>query len=409
MKNLSNALLQHLQSEVLTITTLLKLTRSDGKVFGFTEFSENITYQNLEYIAYIGQSNSNIKNTSNLSADNLEFTGALGKVESTNYDTLESIITEDDINAGLWDLCKVDLILINYEDLSMGHLYLKYGVLGQFKTGRTQFNAEIRSWKQFLKSGFGRTFTAGCTANFGDLSTCGLNINDFTHTGVVSKTINNWSWVDNTLNQTNSTKVFNITNIQVGETETILEVIGHNFSAGENVVISGIGTGNMKSLNNIKGVITIIDSDNIQLSINSLQYCEDILGSDPAAKLNSSYSYKWILPTYVGGVWILGVYDNIYLGGGKLSLQNDINVFRGGLVTWTSGKNKGYKMEVKNYLPNYIYLQQRMLFKIEEGDTYTITEGCDKTFARCKLFNNKDNFKGFNLTPGSDALINGFL
>ena len=37
------------------------------------------------------------------------------------------------------------------------------------------------------------------------------------------------------------------------------------------------------------------------------------------------------------------------------------------------------------------------------GDTFTITAGCDKTFATCKTrFGNHLNFRGFPHVPGSD-------
>lgn len=81
--------------------------------------------------------------------------------------------------------------------------------------------------------------------------------------------------------------------------------------------------------------------------------------------------------------------------------------FAGGLAAWTSGPNANRAMEVKRHalLPGgeaEIELWRSMASPIVAGDTFTITAGCDKTFAACKAkFANGVNFRGFPHIPGN--------
>ena len=72
--------------------------------------------------------------------------------------------------------------------------------------------------------------------------------------------------------------------------------------------------------------------------------------------------------------------------------------FDGGLVTWTSGDNDAFSMEVKLDTlgsPGEIELYLAMPRDIAIGDTFTIRPGCDKSAATCKgRFANLVNFRG---------------
>ncbi len=78
-----------------------------------------------------------------------------------------------------------------------------------------------------------------------------------------------------------------------------------------------------------------------------------------------------------------------------------------GLMTWTSGANDGLKAEVKLHSRRSgvttLELWQAMANDVEEGDGFTVTAGCDKSFRTCKSkFNNGLNFRGFPHVPGVD-------
>jgi uncharacterized phage protein (TIGR02218 family) len=78
----------------------------------------------------------------------------------------------------------------------------------------------------------------------------------------------------------------------------------------------------------------------------------------------------------------------------------------GGLLTWAAGANAGREIEVKRFAQAdsaaRIELWRSMPGGIAPGDTFTITAGCDKTFATCKAkFANGVNFRGFPHIPGN--------
>ncbi|MEQ1936186.1 MAG: DUF2163 domain-containing protein, partial [Fimbriimonadaceae bacterium] len=66
-------LLAHLQGEVVTLAVLVKLTRSDGTILGFTSSTEDITYLSQLYKASDGLSTSamksGVKGVDNFDAD----------------------------------------------------------------------------------------------------------------------------------------------------------------------------------------------------------------------------------------------------------------------------------------------------------------------------------------------------
>lgn len=86
-----------------------------------------------------------------------------------------------------------------------------------------------------------------------------------------------------------------------------------------------------------------------------------------------------------------------------------IRTFAGGLLTWTntSGNNAGTQMEVKKYAANGTFtLFKSMSGDIQVGDTYSVTYGCNKSFATCKdVFDNVVNFRGEPHLPGTGRMI----
>lgn len=204
MKNISLALKNHLQQENTTLCTMWKVVRRDGLSFGFTDNSSDLIYDGINYYASTGQNASNIKTSAGLNVDNLDVTANLGGVETSFVDVLDSpFLTEQDIRAGLWDLASVEIFLVNYKDLTMGKLIMRSGTIGEIKTGRTQFTAELRGMTQPLQQFLGRLFMPSCDANLFD-NRCKVNASAFTFNGSVTSLINNHSWYDTSLTQTSS-------------------------------------------------------------------------------------------------------------------------------------------------------------------------------------------------------------
>lgn len=73
-----------------------------------------------------------------------------------------------------------------------------------------------------------------------------------------------------------------------------------------------------------------------------------------------------------------------------------------GVITWNTGNNAGYQMEVKySQSSGAIELFLPMLNTIQIGDTFTISVGYRRTKAECQdKFDNYENFGGFADIPG---------
>lgn len=83
--------------------------------------------------------------------------------------------------------------------------------------------------------------------------------------------------------------------------------------------------------------------------------------------------------------------------------------FTYGTVTWTSGANTGYRMEIKTHgAGGLLTLQLPMPFAVAVGDGYSLTPGCDKLLATCiGKFGNVVNFRGEPHLPGQDKTLRG--
>lgn len=174
MKTLSPELMAHLQGDVLTICYLWKATRADGKVYGFTDHDADIVFDGVTYTAATGFTPSSVQTTAALSVDNLEVTGFLN----------DQSITEIDLNAGLWDFCKIEVMLVNWDDLTMGSMSIKDGTTGNISLKRQQYVAEFRGLSQSYTKSIGDVYSPSCRADLGDAQ-CTVNMTPFTFTGSV--------------------------------------------------------------------------------------------------------------------------------------------------------------------------------------------------------------------------------
>lgn len=185
MKTISVALDAHLSGEVTTIAMCWKVTRrpitaaeilaNQGAVFGFTNHVADLTVGGVLYQASTGYTPSGITNNINLAVDNLD---VIGLLDSTT-------ITEQDLQAGLWDYADIEIFQVNYQDLSQGTLKLCKGNLGEIKLGRQQFTAELRGLAQKLQQTIGEVYSPSCRAQLGDVR-CTVDLTPFTVTGTVT-------------------------------------------------------------------------------------------------------------------------------------------------------------------------------------------------------------------------------
>jgi uncharacterized phage protein (TIGR02218 family) len=359
MKTASTALLSHFGQETTTIAYLWHVVLKSGTVFGFTDHDSDITYNGVTYLASSGFTSSDIETTAALNVDNLEAQGMLSS----------PAITEADLIAGLWDDAQIQVMAVNYQDLTQGAMSVRNGVLGNVNTKRSLFVAELRGMTQPLQQNILEYYTASCRAKLGD-ARCKVVLTPFIFNGSVTTAISVKAWDDTTLTQTNSTTQKTITGITQA-TSAQVTCPAHGFSSGQQVAISGVV--GMTQINGKTFQVTYVDVNNFTIN------CD----------------------TSVAG----GLYS-AYASGGIATLMPQSEYFQGGIVQWTSGLNLGLQMEVKLYNIGYVELFQPAPYQVSVGDTYTIQAGCDKQLQTCiSRFNNVINFRGEPFIPGSDSLM----
>lgn len=83
--------------------------------------------------------------------------------------------------------------------------------------------------------------------------------------------------------------------------------------------------------------------------------------------------------------------------------------FAHGQLTWQSGENIGLSVEISASQmdrPDHLKLWKAMPFPPVVGDRFSLTAGCDKSFATCiGKFENQQNFRGFPHMPGADFTL----
>lgn len=163
-----------------TLATCWKATLVNGTVYAATSLDRDLVFSGVTYLAASSYRPSNVDSSNELNPDNLELDGYLSA----------SFITDADIQAGLWDYAAIELFEINYLDTSIGRNLIRSGTLGQVKTGRQTFNAELRGLMQAYSRVIGRLTTQTCTADLGD-ARCTKVLTSFTFTGTVTSATGN--------------------------------------------------------------------------------------------------------------------------------------------------------------------------------------------------------------------------
>jgi uncharacterized phage protein (TIGR02218 family) len=80
------------------------------------------------------------------------------------------------------------------------------------------------------------------------------------------------------------------------------------------------------------------------------------------------------------------------------------------LLSWVAGPNAGRVSEVREHRAEAgrvrLALWQQTPFAAGNGDTFTVTAGCDKRFETCRdRFSNGTSFRGFPHMPGTDRAL----
>lgn len=166
MRALNESLSEHLNSDVTTLCHAWRLTRSDGIILGFTDHDEDLTFDQTIFQSTSGFAPSSARTELGLNADDQEVAGAFSSDQ----------ITEKDLTDGRYDGAKVEVFLVNWEDVR-GFVKLRTQELGEVSYGASMFRAELRSLAHRLDQTVGRVFSKRCGADLGD-SACSVEISN---------------------------------------------------------------------------------------------------------------------------------------------------------------------------------------------------------------------------------------
>ncbi len=150
-------LLAHAAGGATTICRAWALTRGDGTVLGFTDHDLDLEFEGFRFRAGTGLSAAALMQTTGLSVDNTEATGALS----------DAAITEADLSAGRYDGADLRAWLVNWA-APEERMEIFRGTLGEIRRGAGAFHAELRGLTQALNQPQGRIYQADCTAVLGD-------------------------------------------------------------------------------------------------------------------------------------------------------------------------------------------------------------------------------------------------
>ena len=159
-------LFDHLKSGQTHVCQCWAVTRTDGKVYGFTDHDRALSFDNITFQADSGLSAKALSSSTGISVNNTE---AVGLLQS-------DVISERDITAGRFDGAEVVNWLVCWKDVSARQIRFR-GTIGEISRQAGQFQAELRGLTDKLNQPQGRSYLRTCSAVLGDAK-CGFDLAD---------------------------------------------------------------------------------------------------------------------------------------------------------------------------------------------------------------------------------------
>ena len=167
----------HIESNAISLAYLFKLERSDGLILGFTDHDKTLTVSGVDYKPTDGMTASEVASGVGTGVDNFDVMGVL----------TDDRITEEDVDAGLWDGAEVYLYVCNSDDLTDGVAVEFRGFIGEIEQGTLAVRFEVRSLAQRLKQVFGWETEKKCSAARLGNAQCKFNLAGNTQDGTPAR------------------------------------------------------------------------------------------------------------------------------------------------------------------------------------------------------------------------------
>lgn len=338
---------------------IVKFTKKDLSVVGFTDHDAEVVYGGVTYIPAYNRSD--VVGNSDLGNDSMTYQGVIDSPQ----------ITEEGLRVGEWDNAKYVLAELYWDDHSTGIRIVKAGQIGEISLQRLQYSAELSGLARAYGTTFGNITSPMCRHDLYDAG-CTIDPYNFTYTGTIDGVATD-----------------GVTITDAGRTEP--------GPAG------GIAITNITQAD--PGVVTLLTDPDPALTELQLVAISGVVGM---AEVNTQTAVH----NPSGNTFNLSVDTsgfNAYTSGGTMTpLGGEDGWFRYGVITWTSGDNVGSSMEIDNYVPGQLRLALPMPNPVQVGDTYSLRAGCNKFASTCKTkfgFNNIENFDGEPFLTGNDKLV----
>lgn len=175
-RSLSGEMASHIGQQSTTLATIVKITRADGVVLGFTTHDQSIEMDGVTYLSAPGLLPYELDQDAGASPGQANIEAVLSS----------GAITAADLANGLYDGADFRLGIVNWADISMGVIKIASGKLGRAeRQGQVSFRAELRTLGAQIRRPVGRTTNPGCAWLLGD-SRCGVDLAPFTFSGTVA-------------------------------------------------------------------------------------------------------------------------------------------------------------------------------------------------------------------------------
>jgi len=162
MRYVPPALQAHLDGDVTTTCRLLRIDLQDGRTLGMASLDKDVFYNGVLYRSVTGIDNSVIATDAGLSVDNAESFSLVAD------DEIEGITVRSAV-AGDLDDATWSLYLVNYRDLTMGHVLLDSGDTGRVTVeNEMSVTVELVSFAMRLRQTIGTLDSRTCRATFGN-------------------------------------------------------------------------------------------------------------------------------------------------------------------------------------------------------------------------------------------------
>ncbi|NVK33685.1 MAG: DUF2163 domain-containing protein [Rhodobacteraceae bacterium] len=176
MKQLPEGLANHLAGHVTTLAKCWLVTRADGAVIGFTDHDRSIEVEGVSCQPENALEVSSLVSATGFATGGGDVRGALSSTELEPASISASGLSDDDLEAGLWDGARVAMYLVNWQDPGQ-YLLVRRARIGEVSRAGEAFQAELRGLGHLLDVRQGRVFSRNCDADLGD-TRCQLDLED---------------------------------------------------------------------------------------------------------------------------------------------------------------------------------------------------------------------------------------